>query len=84
LCEQYKCITFVPKYTREEIKNLFLQELANKKLKEKKYPEICALEWVLDRDTSQFSLPKTIKQFFFKIKNILSKEYILYDGRRNK
>jgi hypothetical protein len=53
LCEQLhhssRCDGFILRYTKDDIKTLFEQEMSDKSIKEKRYPDICALEWVLER-----------------------------------
>ena len=66
------CNAFIHRYTRDDIKILFEQELSTKQIKEKKYPDICALEWVLDKYNEGFSPITWIQAFFFKIKNLIS------------
>jgi hypothetical protein len=43
------CDAFVSRYDRQGVKDLFEKELATKSIKVEKYPDICALEWVLER-----------------------------------
>ena len=62
ICKE--CNAFVPRYTRDEIKEIFKTELSDQKIKEKKYPEICALEWVLEKNLSEFIIPSWIKRLF--------------------
>ena len=65
------CNGFIPKYTREEIKTLFLSELNTKKIKEKKYPEICALEWVLEKYEEGYPPISWIQALYFRTKKLL-------------
>jgi hypothetical protein len=55
LCESdedcQNCNAFVHKYDRQMVKDLFEKELSDKKTRETKYPDICALEWVLERSS---------------------------------
>jgi len=62
------CNGFVLKYDKEGIKKFFEEELSNRPLKEKKYPDICALEWVLDQ-TSKVPEPSLVRKIMIKIKN---------------
>lgn len=48
-CEE--CNAFISIHTKESVKALFEEELASS-AKSKKYPDICALEWVLDQPTA--------------------------------
>lgn len=65
------CNGFIQKYSREEIKNLFITELETKEIKEKKYPEICALEWVLEKYNEGYSLLPWFQTIYYKIKKTL-------------
>jgi hypothetical protein len=71
VCQEQKdcqyCNAYVPKYTRDQIKDFFEQELLDKKIKAKKYPDICALEWVLERDISTIGLYSHFRSFLYKI-----------------
>jgi hypothetical protein len=44
-----RCNAFVYRYTKDDLKILFEEELKNPKTRSTKYPDICALEWVLER-----------------------------------
>jgi hypothetical protein len=61
------CNAFVHKHTRQTIKELFEKELSIKKIREEKYPDICALEWVLERSSVGISS----KNFFLILINKL-------------
>ena len=65
------CNGYIQKYTREEMKDLFLNELNTKQIKEKKYPEICALEWVLEKQ-GYHPIP-WFQALYFRIKMLLNK-----------
>jgi hypothetical protein len=43
------CNAFVKRHDQRSIKELFEKELSIKKIRQAKYPDICALEWVLER-----------------------------------
>lgn len=45
------CNAFSHKYTKQDIKGYFSLELQDKKKREKEYPDICALEWVLTKSS---------------------------------
>ena len=45
-----ECNAFVSKWTREKVEYEFNKELEDYKTKLDKYPELVALEWVLDKD----------------------------------
>ena len=69
LCQT--CNGFIQKYSREEIKKLFISELETKKIKEKKYPEICALEWVLEKYNESYPPISWFQTLYFIIKKTL-------------
>lgn len=46
------CNAFVCIHTKESVKDMFEMELQSQSAKARKYPDICALEWVLDQTTS--------------------------------
>ena len=68
-CEQ--CDAFLPRYTKEQVKGIFEEELKTKNVKEMKYPEICALEWVLERSVVGIPPINRIQALYFKIKNTI-------------
>lgn len=43
------CNAFVFRYTKKEIQERFNESLKDKRFKEKEYPDLCALEWVLEK-----------------------------------
>lgn len=63
------CNAFVKKYDRQTIKELFEKELAIKEIRETKYPDICALEWVLER--SSVGIP--LKNYFQALTDVIKK-----------
>jgi hypothetical protein len=66
------CNAFVSKYDRQAVKELFEKELATKSIRETKYPDICALEWVLERSAVGISSLGNIFQILINgIKKIL-------------
>jgi hypothetical protein len=68
------CNGFVHKYTRDQIKEIFIQELNNKSIKEKKYPDICALEWVLDKYNEGYPPISNLTALYYQIKKLLLKK----------
>jgi hypothetical protein len=70
ICQEMKhcqnCNAFLLKYNKDNVKRLFDEELNNKNLKEKKYPDICALEWVLEQPVSDISWIQKIFCFIRK------------------
>jgi hypothetical protein len=67
------CNAFLNRYSKEEIKELFVSELNTKKVKETEYPDICALEWVLEKYVEGYPPISTIQELYFKIKNLILK-----------
>jgi hypothetical protein len=65
------CNGFIQKYSREEIKKIFELELSTKQIKEKKYPEICALEWVLDKYNEGYPPISWFQALYFRLKKML-------------
>jgi hypothetical protein len=65
------CNAFVCRFNKEDAKKIFEEELSNKSIREKKYPDICALEWVLERSSVGVFPITGIKAFFIKIKNLI-------------
>ena len=70
-CEQ--CNGFVHRYSKEQIKELFDQELQTKNIKETKYPEICALEWVLERSVVGVPPISWFQKLYFRLKNLINR-----------
>jgi hypothetical protein len=66
-----ECNAFINRYSKEDIKTIFLEEINTKKTKETKYPDICALEWVLEKYTVGFPPIPTLQALYFKIKKFI-------------
>jgi hypothetical protein len=81
VCQEPKhcvnCNGFVARYQKEDIKRLFEEELKNRDLKEKRYPDICALEWVLDQSTIGIPVLGWAQRLYYLVKRWLSKNKIL-------
>lgn len=77
VCQQTEdclnCNAFILKYTREDLKKIFENELNNKVIKEKRYPEICALEWVLERSVAGTPPLTWFQEAYYRVKNVLLK-----------
>lgn len=71
------CNGFILKYSKEMVKEIFEEELKNIKVKEKKYSDICALEWVLEQSVIGLPPFSTIQKMYYAIKRWLSKNKIL-------
>ena len=65
------CNAFVQKHNRQTIKELFEKELAIKEIRETKYPDICALEWVLERSSVGIPPKNYFQALINEIKKIL-------------
>jgi len=51
-----QCNAYVPLHTKDSVRTMFEAELRNPAVKAKKYPEICALEWVLEQEAADISI----------------------------
>jgi len=65
------CNAFIPRFSKEDIRKIFENELDTKKVKEKKYPDICALEWVLERSSVGLPPLTWIQSVYYSIKRYL-------------
>lgn len=65
------CDGFIPRYNRDLIKGMFTEELKDKSIKEKKYPDICALEWVLDKYNEGYPPISNLIALYYQIKKLL-------------
>jgi len=72
-----ECNAFINRYSKEDIKAIFLEELNTKKIKETKYPDICALEWVLEKYVVGFPPISTLQALYFNIKKFILRTKIL-------
>jgi len=81
VCEQMhhcsRCDAFIFRYTKEDIKSIFEEELSNQSIKEKKYPEICALEWVLEKSVAGTLLISWPQVLYYYIKRVLLRNKLL-------
>lgn len=72
-----RCNAFLPRHTKEEVKAIFEEELKNPNTRAKKYPDVCALEWVLERSVVGFPPLTWFQKVYFTIKRALLKNRIL-------
>lgn len=72
-----RCNGFVPRYTKDDIKEVFDRELSDRSIREKKYPDICALEWVLEKSVPGPFLIRWPMALYFTIKRALFKNRLL-------
>lgn len=76
VCQESKhsviCNGFVLRYQKEDMKKIFEEDLKNKK-----YPDICALEWVLEKSFIGPSSLIWIQKIYYTIKKWLSNRKIL-------
>lgn len=70
------CDAFIFRYSKEDLKEIFNKGLENKKFKEKNFPDLCALEWVLEQSVVGIPPLNYIERFWFFIKKILSKKML--------
>lgn len=72
ICEQVgqcqECNAFVNIYTKDSIKEIFEAELKNQSLKARKYPDLCALEWVLEQSVAGVPPFNWIQKFYYYLK----------------
>jgi len=66
-CNQ--CNAFVSIHTKETVRAAFEQDLANENVKAKRYPEICALEWVLEQSSSLIPPLSWIERVYLFLKS---------------
>lgn len=71
------CNGFIYRYTKDDVKELFEKELSDRNLKSKKYPDICALEWVLDRSVVGIPPFNWIQALYYWAKFKMSQEKTL-------
>lgn len=77
LPQSMKCNAFISRYTKDDVKKIFEEELKNKNIRAKKYPDVCALEWVLERSVVGFPPLNWFQKLYFTIKRVLVKNSIL-------
>ena len=71
------CNGFILRHNKEDIKKILENELQDTDLKLKKYPDICALEWVLERPALGVTI-EGLQKFWFALKQkwvILNERY---------
>ena len=68
------CNAYVCKHTKKEIQEYFDKSLEDQKFKQKEYPDLCALEWVLEQSVAGFPPLNYLEKLWFFIKKILSKK----------
>ena len=71
------CNAFVFRLSEEEIRKHFEEELKDHKIKTKKYPDICALEWVLEQSVIGIPPLNWIQKIWFTTKRVLTKNRLL-------
>ena len=78
VCQELKhvqrCNAFVFKYDKDKLRKIFEDELQDEKIKSKKYPDIFALEWVLERYSTK-TVPGIVGILWYKIKKFLNISY---------
>jgi len=70
------CNAFTFRYTKKDIQEHFKEILKDKKFKEKEYPDICAIEWVLDESVLNVLSQNWGQRFFSYIKNRYTKNKV--------
>jgi hypothetical protein len=71
------CNGFIARYGKEDIKKIFEEELKNMTIKRIKYPDICALEWVLEQSIVGPPPFNWIQKIYYVAKKRLSDRKIL-------
>jgi len=71
------CNAFVLKHTKESLKDLFEVELKDQKIKQEKYPDVCALEWVLEQSVVGIPFFSWLQEIYYRIKRRAAKGKIL-------
>lgn len=78
ICDQVghcqDCNAFVCRFTKESVQKAFEKELEDPKIKAKKYPDICALEWVLEQSVSGIPPFTWIQKAYYDVKRRLVKK----------
>jgi len=72
-----KCDAFVPRLNKEQVRELFEAELRDKDTRQKKYADICALEWVLERSVVGLPPFTWLQAAYYDIKRKLLKSQLL-------
>ena len=72
-----QCNAYLCKHSKESVREIFEEEIKNIKTKTKKYPDICALEWVLEKSVVGIPPLTWIQATFFAIKRWIVKNKIL-------
>lgn len=74
-CRNCDAFTFL--LSEEDIKKSFEEELKDHKIKMKKYPDICALEWVLEQSVVGIPPFNWIQKVWYTTKRVLTRNKIL-------
>ena len=77
-CTQHseQCNAFCPKYIKDEIKLMLEEDLKDKKIRDKIYPEISALEWVLERSVVGIPPFTWIQAWYYSLKRLIVKNIL--------
>jgi len=62
------CNAFLIKYTKDDVKKIFEDQL-----KKKTYPDICSLEWVLEQSYPDIPILNPLLKIYYHIKRKISK-----------
>jgi hypothetical protein len=71
------CNAFVLKHTKESIKTLLEEELKDQNIKQEKYADVCALEWVLEQSIIGIPPFIWIQKIYYQMKRYASKGKII-------
>lgn len=61
------CNAFIFRYTKKEIQERFIENLKDKKFKEKEYPDICTLEWILEKPVTDIPFLGLMEKILYRI-----------------
>lgn len=70
------CSEWIQRLTKEEIQQIFKQELETPQIKNQKYPDIAALEWVLERTALEIPPLSWLGVAWYYIKKLCSPEVV--------
>jgi len=81
VCQEPKhcvnCNAFVLKHTKDSLKKMLEEELSDQKIKQEKYPDVCALEWVMEQSVIGIPPLTWLQKAYYAIKRHMSKGRIL-------
>ncbi len=70
------CNAFICRFTKKDVQEIFEGQLKDTKIKMKKYPDITALEWVLERSVTGIPPLNYIQLAYFWLKRNFTKKIL--------